>query len=107
LNFLILIAGILSILSSLIHIIAGEKTNIAQLFKTDIQLSHKIELRDIWYTLGIDLVITGFLLGFIGFKNSLIGYELLILSIPSFHSLWYCHSIDDNTHKKDYLLKIP
>ena len=80
-NFLILIAGLLSILSFLMHIIAGEKTNITQLLKTDIQLSQKIEFRSIWYTLGIDLAITGFLLLYIGFQSSLIGYELLILSI--------------------------
>ena len=80
-NFPILIAGLLSLLSSLMHIIAGEKTNIVQLLKTDIQLSQKLELRGVWYTLGIDLAITGFLLLFIGFKSSLVGYELLILSI--------------------------
>ena len=80
-NFLILIAGLFSILSSLIHLFAGEKTDITQLLKTDIQLNHKIEFRGIWYILGIDLVITGFLLLFIGFQSSLIGYQFLILTI--------------------------
>ena len=107
-NFPILIAGIFSLLAALIHIFAGEKTNIAQLLKTDIQLSHKIELRGIWYALGIDLAITGFLLLFIGFMSSLSGYELLIVSI-SVRFILYGFAILSALliTEKRYLFKLP
>ena len=78
-NLLMLIGGILSLIAALIHMVVGEKTDIAQLLKTHIQLNLKLELRGVWYAFGLDLGITSLFLLFLAFKSSLVENELLIV----------------------------
>lgn len=75
-NILLLIAGILTAITALIHGIAGELTTIHPLTKTDLQQVPKLELRAVWYMITIHLFASAimlFILAFTASQNIMMG----------------------------------
>ena len=69
-NILLLIAGILTSIATLIHGIAGELTTIHPLKKTDLQQVPKLELRAVWYMITIHLFASAIMLFILAFSAS-------------------------------------
>lgn len=61
-NISLLIAGILTTITALIHSIAGEVTTIRPLIKADLQQVSKTELRAVWYMVTIHLFASAIML---------------------------------------------
>ncbi len=73
-----IIAAGLMILAFLIHVIAGELTDIRALISTSMANVFKLEIRVVWHLVSIDFLISGAFLIIIHFKNSIDKNELLI-----------------------------
>lgn len=61
-NTLLLIAGVLTAITALIHSIAGELTTIRLLTKTDLPQVPKTELRAGWYMVTVHLLVSAIML---------------------------------------------
>ncbi|MHA2271670.1 MAG: hypothetical protein ACXACI_07395 [Candidatus Hodarchaeales archaeon] len=107
-NFPLLIAGLLTIVGALVHIFAGEKTNIQSLLESNIPRNLKLELRGMWYVGSVVLALSGSVLLWLSFISDVekakwliffLALEFFLFSIVFFFLLL--------ATGRDMLLKVP
>jgi len=76
LNILFLISGVLTVITALVHSIAGEKTTIRPLTNAELPQVPKLELRAVWYMVTVHLLASAiilFMMTFAANRNTLMG----------------------------------
>ena len=86
-NWILLIAGVLTALAALVHVFAGERTDIRHLMTSDVPMNEKIELRGVWHTFSIALGGSAILLFYAVFISQTEPIEELLSGLAVFYIL--------------------
>ena len=101
-------ASILALVATLVHLFAGEKTDIKHLMLSGMPINLKIEMRMCWYMVAIDMAVSGIYLLGVGLRNMLPMSEPLLRTIALRFVLYGLVALLLILFtQKDHLLKVP
>jgi len=107
-NVQFLVAAILLFAALVIHMTAGEKTDVKELMQSNVPAGYKAEIRMTFYVIAVDCLISGIYLMVLAFNRSVAGTNLLAnftalrfvaYGVMAFFLLLFT--------KRDHLLKFP
>jgi len=107
-NVQFFIAAILLFAALVIHMTAGEKTDVKELMQSSVPASYKAEIRMTFYVIAVDCLISGIYLMVLAFNDTIAGMNLLAnltalrfatYGVMAFFLLFFT--------KRDHLLKFP